>query len=123
MDKNNLQERFLDFAAKVIKLTLRLCKTATGRHIGNQLTRSGTSTGANYEEACGAESRADFVHKLQIVFKELKESLFWIKLIKRSELLPTEDEELNFLLNETQELTNIIGKSVVTTKNNYRNIS
>ncbi|MFA4851364.1 MAG: four helix bundle protein [Bacteroidales bacterium] len=118
--KTNLSERFLDFAAKIIKLALRLNKTAVGRHIGNQLMRSGTSAGANYEEACGAESRADFAHKLQVVFKELKESLFWLKLIKRSELLPTEDEQLNFLLKESHELTNIIGKSVVTTKSNYK---
>ena len=118
--KNNLSERFLDFAVNVIKLALRLEKTATGRHIGNQFTHSGTSAGANYEEACGAESRADFIHKLQVVFKELKESLFWLKLIKRSELLPSEDEPLNYLLNEAQELTNIIGKSVVTTKNNNK---
>ena len=54
------------------KLVVRLNKTAVGRHIGGQLTRSGTSAGANYEEACGAESRADFIHKLQIVLKELR---------------------------------------------------
>ena len=120
MSENKLPEWFLDFAAKIIKLALRLNKTAVGRHIGNQLMRAGTSAGANYEEACGAESRADFAHKLQIVFKELKESLFWLKLIKRADLLSNEDDLLNFLLNESQELTNIIGKSVVTTKNNYK---
>ena len=64
-ERNDLSERFLDFASEIIKFVVRLNKTAVGRHIGGQLTRSGTSTGANYEEACGAESRADFIYKLQ----------------------------------------------------------
>ncbi len=59
-ERNDLSGRSLDFAAEIIKLAVRLNKTGVGRHIGGQLTRSGTSTGANYEEACGAESRADF---------------------------------------------------------------
>jgi len=67
--RNDLSERLLNFAAEINKLALRLNKTAAGRHIGEQLTRSGTSAGANYEEACGAEGRADFIHKLQIALK------------------------------------------------------
>ena len=66
-ERNDLSERLLNFAAEVIKLVVKLNKTANGRHIGGQLTRASTSAGANYEEACGAESRADFIHKLQIV--------------------------------------------------------
>jgi len=73
----------LDFAVEIIKLAVRLNKTSVGRHIGGQLTRSGTSPGANYEEACGAESRADFIHKLQIVLKELRESSYWLRLIRQ----------------------------------------
>ena len=69
---NDISERLLNFAADILKLVTRLNKTAVGRHIGGQLTRSGTSAGANYEEACGAESRADFIHKMQLVLKELK---------------------------------------------------
>jgi four helix bundle protein len=75
-EKNDLSERLLDFAASCIKLTVRLNRTAAGKHIAIQLMRSATSSGANYEEACGAESRADFIHKLQLVLKELKESLY-----------------------------------------------
>jgi four helix bundle protein len=64
--KDNLSERLLNFGADIIKLVVRLNKTAVGRHIGGQLIRLATSAGANYEEVCGAESRADFVHKLQV---------------------------------------------------------
>jgi len=84
------------------------------RHIGNQLLRSGTSAGANYEEACGAESKADFVHKMQMTLKELRESLYWLKLIERAGLVPA--KSIEGLLCEAVELVNIIGKSVVTAK-------
>ncbi len=60
--RKDLSERILDFATEVIRLGVSLNKTAVGRHIGNQLMRSATSSGANYEEACGAESKADFIH-------------------------------------------------------------
>ena len=59
-ERNDLSERFLDFAAEIIKLVVQLNRSVVGRHIGGQLIRSSTSAGANYEEACGAESRADF---------------------------------------------------------------
>jgi len=64
-ERNNLSERLLNFAAEVIKLVVKLNKTAVGRHIGGQLTRASTSSGANYEEACGAESRADFIYPVR----------------------------------------------------------
>jgi four helix bundle protein len=80
--RKDLSERLLDFAANIIKLIGRFNQTFVGRHIGNQLMRSATSSGANYEEACGAESKADFIHKMQLVLKELRESLFWLKLTK-----------------------------------------
>ena len=69
--QGDISERLLEFAAGIIKLAIRLNETATGRHIVGQLTRSGTSAGTHYEEAKGAQSRADFIHKLQIVLKEL----------------------------------------------------
>jgi len=73
---DNLTERLIDFAIRIIKLVNTLPKTSISKHIGGQLIRSGTSPGANYEEACGAESRSDFTHKLSIVLKELKESRY-----------------------------------------------
>jgi four helix bundle protein len=68
---NNLSDRLLDFAANVTKLVAQLSKTYTGRHVSGQLFRSATSAGANYEEACGAESRADFVRTLQCFLYEV----------------------------------------------------
>ena len=67
--QNDLSDRFLEFGANIIKLIARLDKTLVGRHISGQLLRCGTSSGANYEEACGAESRRDFVHKNASCFK------------------------------------------------------
>lgn len=110
----NLSERLLSFAANSIKLIVKLKRTAVGRHIANQLMRAATSSGANYEEACGAESKADFVHKLQLVLKELRESLYWLKLMGKSGLIP--GKELQPLLDEANELIKIVAKSVITAK-------
>jgi four helix bundle protein len=78
--------------------------------------RSATSAGANYEEACGAESRSDFIHKMQIVLKEMRESLYWLKLINRSNLAKNSSTDLKDLLKEATELANIIAKSIITAK-------
>jgi len=71
-----LSERLLDFTVQIIKLVNTLPKTIVGKHVGGQILRSGTSPGSNYEEARGAESRADFIHKLGVVLRELKETRF-----------------------------------------------
>lgn len=115
-EKNNLSERLLELAVNIIKLTEHLNKTLAGRHIGGQLMRSSTSAGANYEEACGAESRSDFIHKLQITLKELRESLYWLRLIEKSSLL--QSANLGTVIQEVRELGNIIAKSIVTAKKN-----
>ena len=117
-NRNQLSERLLGFASLVIKLVAKLNKTDTERHIANQLIESATSAGANYEEACGAESRNDFIHKMQIVLKELRESQYRIRLIGKSDIYRGDD--LNALLNEATELINIIAKSVITAKNNRK---
>ena len=88
MTSDELVERLIDFAARVGKVVDALPDTRMGRHIGGQLVRSGTSPAPNYEEACAAESRADFVHKLSISLKELRESRCWIRLIIKTEMLP-----------------------------------
>lgn len=113
---NQLSERLIDYGAGIICLTTSLRKTASGRLIANQLLRSSTSAGANYEEACGAQTKADFIHKLHIVYKELRESLYWLKLIKRSELL--KNHVLNNIITETNHLNNIISSSLLTAKKN-----
>jgi four helix bundle protein len=116
MTSDELVERLIDFAARVGKVVDALPDTRMGRHIGGQLVRSGTSPAPNYEEACAAESRADFVHKLSICLKELRESRSWIRLITKTEMLP--EHRLSELLDECNQLCNIIGQSIVTTKDN-----
>ena len=78
------------------------------------MIRSATSAGASYEEACGGESRSDFVHKLQIVLIEMRESLYWLRLVSKAELVPK--YVLDPIYSEADELTRIIAKSVVTAK-------
>lgn len=111
---DQLSERLLDFVVKIIKIADALPKTISGRHIGGQLTRAGTSCGSNYEEGCGAESRSDFIHKMSIVLKELKESRFWLRLIRRIQILSPKD--IHPVIGECEELCAIIGKSVSTAK-------
>lgn len=113
---DDLSDRFMKLVVNIIKIEKQLCKTYSGRHIYGQLFRAGTSSGANYEEARAGENKADFIHKMQIVLKELRESRFWIKLIIASGLITSEDETLKFLFNESKELTSITAKSVVTAK-------
>lgn len=112
--EQELSERLLSFAVKVVKLAARIEKITVGRHVAGQLTRSATSAGADYEEACGAESKRDFIHKLQIVLKELREALYWLRLIKRAEFAVAKDCDI--IIREADELTKIVGKSIVTAR-------
>jgi four helix bundle protein len=111
-----LEDRLLDFAARVGKVVDALPDTRLGRHVAGQLVRSGTSPAPNYAEACAAESKRDFIHKLGIGLKELRESRSWIKLIVKAEMLP--ESRMAPLLDEAQQLCNIVGKSIVTAKAN-----
>jgi four helix bundle protein len=116
MSPNELADRLIDFAARVGKVVDALPETRMGRHVAGQLVRCGTSPAPNYEGGCAAESRNDFIHKLQIALKELRESRCWIRLIIKAELLP--QQRMAELLEECEELGNIIGQSVVTAKAN-----
>ncbi len=116
---DQLSERMLDFVVAVVKIVDALPKTVAGRHIGGQLISAGTSSGANYEEGCGAESRSDFIHKMSIVLKELKESRFWLRLINRTQMLSPKD--VHPAIGECEELCAIIGKSVSTAKKRKHN--
>jgi four helix bundle protein len=93
--------------------------TRLARHIAGQLVRSGTSAAPNYEEARAGESRADFIHKLSICLKEMRESRVWIQMIVRCRLLPREDCVV--IAREADELCNILGASLVTAKRNSEN--
>jgi four helix bundle protein len=114
MARDDLADRLLDFAARVGKVVDALPNSRMGRHIAGQLVRCGTSPAPNYEEARGAESRADFVHKLRICLKELRESRCWIRLIVKTELLP--DTRMAGLMDECTQLCNIVGQSIVTAR-------
>ena len=114
----DLEDRLLEFAARVGKVVDALPDTRLARHIAGQLIRSGTSPAPNYAEACAAESKRDFIHKLGIALKELRETRSWIKLILKAELLPS--SRISPMLDEVQQLCNIVGKSIVTAKANQR---
>jgi four helix bundle protein len=109
---DDIQERMIDFAVGIVKLSSALPKAKAGNHIAGQLLRCGTSPAPNYGEARGAESTKDFIHKLGIVLKELNESGIWLEIIKRSELLAL--EALHPLMQECTELAKIISSSIRT---------
>ena len=110
---DDIQERLIDFAVAILQFCAELPKTQAGRHIAGQILRSGTSSAPNYGEARGAESRRDFVHKLKIVLKELNETGIWLKIIRRSEMLPV--ARVSLLEKECNELGKIINTSIKTT--------
>src|SRR6476646_5060272 len=119
MTSEELAERLINFAARIGKVVDALPDTRLGRHVAGQLVRCGTSPAPNYGEACAAESRADFIHKLGIVLKELRETRIWLRLAVKSRLLPP--KKLDLLTDEATQLMNIIGKSIVTAKANRPN--
>src|SRR3989338_6028573 len=102
MDKDALKKRLKEYALRVIKLVESLPKTISGRTIGNQLIRSGTSVAANYRAALRARSRAEFISKLGIVIEEADESAFWLELIVDSKMMKVILVES--LLKETDEI-------------------
>jgi four helix bundle protein len=109
---NELEERLIDFAVRIVKLAASLPRTSAGKHIAGQIMRSGTSPAPNYGEARGAESHADFVHKLRIVLKELNETSIWLRIIERSELL--RKELIGDIIGENRELCRIFTSSLKT---------
>lgn len=111
----DLEERLLDYAAEIIRLTERLPHSRAGNHVAGQLLRSGTSPLPNHGEAQAAESREDFVHKLSICLKELRESRRWLRLILRVPLT-RESKPVEALVSETEELIRIFHKSIRTAK-------
>ena len=114
MTPEELSDRMLEFAVEIGKIVDLLPRTRFSQQIANQLVRSGTSPAPNYEESCAAESRRDFVHKLSICLKELRESRMWLKLILKANLLPRYD--ITAVYHECDELCRIIGKSVFTAR-------
>jgi len=111
--KFDLQERFIDYAVRIIKLSEALPETKAGKHVSSQILRSGTSPAPNYGESQSAESPADFVHKLKVALKELRETEIWLKIIMRAQMVKPA-ALVEPLLRETDELIAILFKSVET---------
>jgi four helix bundle protein len=114
--KYDLEERLIEFAVRIIDTAEALPKTMASKNLGSQIVRSGTSPALNYAEAQSAESKADFVHKMKICLKELRETFVCLKIIKRKGYF--KETRLEPLLNENTELISIFVKSILTAKKN-----
>ena len=111
---DQLEERLIGFAAEIVTFSAELIGTPAGKHIATQMLRSGTAPAPNYAEARGAESRADFIHKLGIVQKELNETSVWLRILMRINL--GKADLLVAILQENVELAKIITKSIMTAR-------
>jgi len=111
---DDLSRRLIEFAARIGKVVDSLPDTRLGRHIAGQLVRCGTAGAPNYAEARGSESKKDFIHKLGIGHKELREAQCWLELIVRADLPP--ESRLSPLLDESDQLIAIIVTSIATAK-------
>ncbi|MBL7049450.1 MAG: four helix bundle protein [Nitrospira sp.] len=116
---SNLEERLVVFAVSIIRIAETLPETKTGRHISGQLIRSGTSPAPNYGEAQDAESRADFIHKMKISLKELRETKVWLQMIVKAALV-NPSSLVNPIIKEAEELIAIFVASVKTAKKNLK---
>lgn len=114
-----LEDRLIEFAVRIVNLSANLPRTPAGRHVANQILRSGTSPAPNYGEARGAESRADFVHKLRVVLKELNETSIWLRVIHRSLML--KGDLLADIIRENVELCRIFTASLKTARSSSSN--
>ena len=115
----NIQERTFEFAVRVVKLVDRLPRTTSGMQLGRQLVASSTSIGANMQEADGAETKKDFIHKTGVSLKEAKESHFWLRDVDAA--LLQNDREVKSMVQEARELSLIIAaikRNAVKGKNN-----
>lgn len=113
----DLEERLIEFAVRIIRIAESLPKTKAGNHISGQLIRCGTSPAPNYGEAQGAESRSDFIHKMKVCLKELRETKVWLIMIVRANLIK-QKSKLEPDINENDELISIFMTSIKTAKQN-----
>jgi len=113
MKGDDIAKRLRRLAGQIIKLCRTLPRDYTCSHVAHQLVRAVSSGGSNYEEARGAESRADFIHKVSVATKELREALYWLGLAQEAELFSTDTEPL---VREANELVAILTSSIKTAK-------
>jgi len=115
--KKDIVERCFKYAVKIVRFYGEIEKSGTGRVIGKQLLRSGTSIGANVYEAQAGQSKADFISKMYIAYKEARETAYWLRLIKEAEINRGTEE----LTKEAEELIKILASIIKTTKNRSSN--
>ena len=113
----DLEERLIDFAVRIIHVAETLPKSKTGNHMAGQLIRCGTAPAPNYGEAQDAESRADFIHKMKIALKELRETKIWLLMAGKANLIKPKSK-LDPLIDENNQLISIFVASVKTAKGN-----
>ena len=117
MKPNDLNERLIDFAVMIIVITDSLPNTRAGNHLAGQMVRSGTSPALNYGEAQSGESRKDFIHKMQIVLKELRETMNALKIIGKAKMYK-DVQLIDTTVKENNELISIFVKSITTARKN-----
>ena len=110
----DIQQRTFEFAKRIVNLVDRLPRTLAATEIGRQMLRSGTSVGANVQEADAAESRNDFIHKLGIALKETRETRYWLALVDATILC--NDSEVQALIQESTELAKILFTIIANTR-------
>ena len=119
INKFDLEDRLVNYAVLIVEICDNMKDTKASNHLSGQLIRSGTSPALNYGEAQGGESRRDFIHKIKVVLKELRESFVCLKIIYRSNLYKSE-EKMKLAMNENNELISIFVKSVETAQKNLQ---
>nr|WP_321411065.1 four helix bundle protein [uncultured Carboxylicivirga sp.] len=116
---NDLSQRLFEFAVKTIKFLKKIPYDTENKVIRYQLAKSATSSGANYEEARAGSSKADFIYKVELALKEMRESNYWLRIIKETNSMDNNlINELEQLISESDELKKILGKTVVTSRKN-----
>jgi len=118
----DLEERLIDFAVRIIRIAESLPKTKIGKHVAGQIIRCGTSPAPNYGEAQSAESRSDFIHKMRVALKELRETRVWLLIIVRAKLI-TPASKLDSLIKENNELISIFVTSIETARKKSKKTS
>lgn len=121
MTENIVQTKSYAFAVRIVRLYQHLVGEKKEYTLSKQVLRSGTSIGANVEEAIGAQSRADFISKLSVAYKEARETTYWLRLLKDTDYLTLEQFESIFP--DAEELCRIIGAIQKTTKSNSKDNS
>ncbi len=114
--QDDICKRTFEFALRMVRLCQALSEKPVGRALGRQLLRSGTSIGANVEEAQGGQSRKDFIHKMSIARKEAYESHYWLRLVLQAGLMP--EDRMSDIIDECHQIRRIISAIIISAERN-----